>query len=301
MTDTPETTETPTPNISVVGYDALCAELATNDRLMLVATQFHVAPEEVEDFNLPGLITRDDNVFDLYEIDLEPDTPFDELFKNNIMTIREMGAWQLMYLVDPGRTITSMVFPQGQSMPDQSMSNTYNILNYEIGQLVRDTALDIEQASKDGLSENFPALKDAFEVCQTQYRLVFDHHKTTFTVLNVDTFTPLPIKDVVCVVDAITQTKLMIDPRRAVDFVPLSSTEQSSELMIGQGLLLPPLSSKSSEVGRYFSYVTDIEDNHLLLDMVTGLSKVVTPEALGEMMWVPFDKALEATETPTAH
>lgn len=283
----------PTPTQSVVGYEALCDTIASNDKLLLIATAFHVDPDKIKDFNLPALITQDDNVFDLYEIDMDEDTPFDELFQKNILSIREMPMWQLMYLVDPGRTITSMVFPKGQSVPEQSMSATYNILNYGIATLIRDTALDIEQNSKDGLADSFPALKEAFDVCQTQYRLVFDHRKTTFTVLNVDTFTPLPIKDVVCVVDAITQTKLMIDPRRATDYVPLGDLDDRPTLMIGQGILLPPLNDKTGEVGRHYCYVAGMDDGvHLLLDLVTGLTLNVEDSALSEMMWVPFEQAL---------
>ena len=289
----------PKPTQSVVGYETLCEVLEANDKLLLVATGFHVDAEKVKEFNLSELITRDDNVFDLYELDMDADTAFDELFQKNIMSIREMGMWQLMYLMDPGRTITSMVFPYGQTMPDQSMSTTYNILNYGIATLIRDEALDIEQNSKDGLSENFPVLKDVFDICQTQYRLVFDHKKTTFTVLNVDTFTPLPIKDVVCVVDAITQTKLMIDPRRAVDFIPLGSLSEMPYLRIGKGLLLPPLSDKTSEVGRHYCYVAEGDESHLLMDLVTGLTLMVETSALKEMMWVEFDKALDDdTATP---
>lgn len=290
------TVEAPKPVSSIVGYEALCSELLKNDKLLLISTAFSVDPEKIKEFNLPEQITRDDNVFDLYAIDMDEETPFDELFQKNILTIREMNSWQLMYLVDPGRTITSMVFPQGQSMPDESMSTTYNILNYGIATLVRDKALDIEQASKDGLSENFPALKEAFDVCQTQYRVVFDHRKTTFSVLNVDTFTPLPIKDVVCVVDAITQTKLMIDPRRAVDYVPLGDLDGEVGPTLGGGILLPPLNDKASEVGRYYSYVTTVDDNHLLMDLVTGHTTVVATDALHEMMWVPFSDSIKEEE-----
>jgi len=297
MTDTQKLT----PNQSIVGYEALCDALVENEKLLLISSAFQVNPEEVKEFNLPAQVTRDDSVFDIYEIDMPEDTPFDELFKNTIMNIRELNAWQMMYLVDPGRSITSMVFAHGQTMPDESMSNTYNILNYNIATLIRDSSLDIEQTSKDGLSENFPALKDAFDVCQTQYRLVFDHKKTTFTVLNVDTFTPLPIKDVVCVVDAITQTKLMIDPRRAVTIATLGEQEVMPELTLGRGLLLPPVKDKTTELGRYYSYVATVDDNHILIDLVTGLTLTVTTDALKEMTWVPFNSALESNDTPTTH
>lgn len=292
MSDTQELT----PNQSVVGYDALCAAIQDNENLIMIATGFDVDPEKIKEFNLPEQVTRDDNVFDIYDITMGADESFDELFKDTIMSIRELNLWQMIYLVDPGRTITSMVFPQGQTMPDESMSNTYNILNYNIATLVRDKALDIEQASKDGLSENFPALKEAFEVCQTQYRVVFDHRKTTFGVLNVDTFTPLPIKDVVCVVDAITQTKLMIDPRRAVELPSLGDVESAPQLVIGQGLLLPPVESKAVEIGRYYSYVTPLDDNHLIMDLVTGLTLTVDQSALNEMTWVAFNEALSQSD-----
>lgn len=292
-------TPTLTPDQTVVGYEALCKTVEDNEGLLLIVSTFHLTPEELKEFSIPTKVTDPESVFDLYALELNEDQSFDELYQEKILPVREMATWQLMYLVDPGRSITSLVFPQGQSMPDQQASNTYNILNYNLATLVRDTALDATQETKDGLSENFPALKGAFEVCQTQYRVFFDHRQTSFSVLNVDTFTPLPIKDVVCVQDVITQTTLMIDPRRAVDFTPLGKDIDTPSL--GGGILIPPMEEKGREVGRYYGYITGAEGQHVLMDLVTGLTLAVSDDALGELMYLPFDQALQSSKPDTAN
>lgn len=298
MTETVDTQapQDPSPITSVVGYDALCDAVQEYEGLLMISTTFQIAEEDKESFTLPKELMREDAVFDLYLIDTDDDTPFEVLHKESILPIRRLSDWQLVYLVDPGRTITSLVYQPNQNVPMPETSNSYNVLNYGITTLVRDTTLDIQDESRDTLIEEFPQLAPQFEVCQTQYRAVLDHKKTSFTVLNVDTFVPLPIRDVVCVQDPVSQVTLMLDPSKATDFTPLGEEANVDALILGDGLLLPPL-EEGRELGRYYGYVTrmDKDDDtiHMLLDLVTGLRVHVADEALREMMWVPFDQALQ--------